>query len=193
MCKSPIVLPEIAPIHRPVFKHLFSLKFDSSERVLEVKKAVAKRGVVKYLSTVEPELRRNVFCALAIKGNTPIKTNGKMILRIVNRIGTFKKLFEFDSFIVSPYFVNKKALLLHFLLLSRKSLLLTLFQDANGDGIPNALDPDWVKPLDGTGNQFGKMNARLNGGFGNGFRGANAGMGTGTGICDGSSPKGISR
>jgi len=66
-------------------------------------------------------------------------------------------LFEFDSFIVSPYFVNKKALLLHFLLLSRKSLLLTLFQDADGDGIPNALDPDWVKPLDGTGNQFGKM------------------------------------
>lgn len=26
--------------------------------------------------------------------------------------------------------------------------------DADGDGIPNGLDPDWVRPLDGTGYQM---------------------------------------
>jgi len=29
-----------------------------------------------------------------------------------------------------------------------------LAPDADGDGIPNGLDPDYVKPADGTGNQF---------------------------------------
>jgi len=28
------------------------------------------------------------------------------------------------------------------------------FRDADGDGIPNHLDPDWVKPEDGTGYQM---------------------------------------
>lgn len=27
-------------------------------------------------------------------------------------------------------------------------------RDADGDGIPNCLDPDWVRPLDGTGYQM---------------------------------------
>ncbi|MBC8423085.1 hypothetical protein H8E07_03085 [bacterium] len=30
-----------------------------------------------------------------------------------------------------------------------------LAPDADGDGIPNGLDPDYVRPGDGTGNQFG--------------------------------------
>jgi len=30
-----------------------------------------------------------------------------------------------------------------------------LAPDADGDGIPNGLDPDYVRPLDGTGQQFG--------------------------------------
>jgi hypothetical protein len=30
-----------------------------------------------------------------------------------------------------------------------------LAPDADGDGIPNGLDPDYAPPLDGTGNQFG--------------------------------------
>jgi hypothetical protein len=32
--------------------------------------------------------------------------------------------------------------------------------DEDGDGIPNCLDPDYVKPKDGTGNQFGKGNGK---------------------------------
>ena len=34
------------------------------------------------------------------------------------------------------------------------------FRDHDGDGVPNHLDPDWVKPQDGTGNVAGtkKMN-----------------------------------
>ena len=29
------------------------------------------------------------------------------------------------------------------------------FRDADGDGIPNGLDEDWIRPLDGTGHQLG--------------------------------------
>lgn len=41
-------------------------------------------------------------------------------------------------------------------------------KDADGDGIPNAQDPDFVRPQDGSG----------------------AGSGSGTGVCDGTGPKG---
>jgi len=61
------------------------------------------------------------------------------------------------------------------------------FQDADGDGIPNCQDPDWDKPLDGTGNKFGQMGGKGYGKMGGGFRGA----GAGTGICDGTGPKGM--
>lgn len=30
------------------------------------------------------------------------------------------------------------------------------FRDADGDGIPNCLDEDWVRPLDGSGYQLGQ-------------------------------------
>ncbi len=73
-------------------------------------------------------------------------------------------------------------------------------QDADGDGIPNGQDPDYVRPLDGTGNQY-KRGARptaagstwswqwqwrdlFNGAFG-------FGPGTGTGDCDGTGPHGF--
>ncbi len=38
-----------------------------------------------------------------------------------------------------------------------------LAPDADGDGIPNGMDPDYVKPADGTGNQFGQQSDHLNG------------------------------
>ena len=49
-------------------------------------------------------------------------------------------------------------------------------QDADGDGIPNAQDPDYVRPQDGSGAGYGSGTA--------------AGTGTGTGVCDGTGPKG---
>lgn len=59
------------------------------------------------------------------------------------------------------------------------------FQDADGDGIPNCEDPDWVKPEDGSGNQFGRKGQKGNG------RGAwNNGERPGTGECDGTGPQG---
>lgn len=61
------------------------------------------------------------------------------------------------------------------------------FQDADGDGIPNGEDPDWVRPQDGTGKQLGKMKngsgQRGTGRIGNGQR-------FGNGVCDGTGPKG---
>ncbi len=86
-----------------------------------------------------------------------------------------------------------------------------LAPDADGDGIPNGLDPDYVRPQDGTGNHFG-MNQDGNlfaksfgeDGMGNMNRfgfvygpgdgsgegagpgdGTGFGPGTGTGDCDG--------
>ena len=75
--------------------------------------------------------------------------------------------------------------------------------DDDGDGIPNGQDPDYVKPMDGSGRQFGKMNggATMNG-KGNGYGPGNgtgnqgigprdgSGYGPGTGTCDGTGPKG---
>ncbi|MCF8383824.1 MAG: hypothetical protein K9G39_09610 [Chlorobium sp.] len=44
--------------------------------------------------------------------------------------------------------------------------------DADGDGIPNGQDPDYVRPLDGSGNGGRVVSA------------------TGAGVCDGTGPKG---
>ncbi|MBN1351658.1 hypothetical protein JXJ21_19745 [candidate division KSB1 bacterium] len=66
-------------------------------------------------------------------------------------------------------------------------------QDADGDGIPNCQDTDYVRPQDRTGNKFGqKAGQRNNQGRGfkrEGFKGA----GSGTGDCDGTGSKGMSR
>jgi hypothetical protein len=47
--------------------------------------------------------------------------------------------------------------------------------DADGDGIPNGQDPDYVRPLDGSGRSSGVTSV------------------TGTGVCDGTGPKGTAR
>mgnify|MGYP001054890298 CR=1 FL=1 len=64
-----------------------------------------------------------------------------------------------------------------------------LAKDADGDGIPNGQDPDWVKPADGTGakaqHKIGK------GGFRTGATAA--GRVAGAGVCDGTGPKGTAQ
>jgi len=81
--------------------------------------------------------------------------------------------------------------------------------DDDGDGIPNCQDPDYVKPQDGTGKKLGKMHmfkgTKGNGGFGPGDGTGNTGIGprdgtgfgksagAGTGVCDGTGPKGQGR
>jgi hypothetical protein len=83
-----------------------------------------------------------------------------------------------------------------------------LARDDDGDGVPNGQDPDWVKPEDGSGymarhkngqsDKTGMAQGRKAGqitksGFGKGsFRsGATAAARTsGTGVCDGTGPKG---
>lgn len=64
-----------------------------------------------------------------------------------------------------------------------------LSRDADGDGIPNGQDPDWVKPADGTGakaqHKIGK------GGFRTGATAA--GRVAGAGVCDGTGPKGTAQ
>ncbi|MDP2207564.1 MAG: hypothetical protein Q8K98_02155 [Bacteroidota bacterium] len=74
--------------------------------------------------------------------------------------------------------------------------------DADGDGIPNGKDPDFVKPQDGTGRKMmnGKTAKSGKGGFGPGDGTGNKGVGprdgsgngpgTGTGDCDGTGAKG---
>lgn len=76
--------------------------------------------------------------------------------------------------------------------------------DDDGDGIPNGQDPDYVKPEDGSGNKFMKGTMNKNkfgkGGFGPGDGTGNSGLGprdgtgyglgSGTGTCDGTGPKG---
>ena len=64
--------------------------------------------------------------------------------------------------------------------------------DDDGDGIINCQDPDYVRPKDGTGKKLGKMH----GGQQVSGKGANAGAktgGSGTGVCDGTGPKGKGR
>ena len=83
-----------------------------------------------------------------------------------------------------------------------------LAKDADGDGIPNGQDPDWVKPADGTGyknqnkngqpdeagiTQGKKAGQMTKSNFGKGsFQTGTtaAGMMTGAGVCDGTGPKG---
>jgi hypothetical protein len=77
--------------------------------------------------------------------------------------------------------------------------------DSDGDGIPNGKDPDYKKPLDGSGNKYmngnGNQKRTGKGGFGPGDgtgtgvgpkdgTGFGSGSGTGTGQCDGTGPKG---
>ncbi|HEX2868148.1 MAG TPA: hypothetical protein VHO03_13965 [Ignavibacteriales bacterium] len=59
--------------------------------------------------------------------------------------------------------------------------------DSDGDGIPNGKDPDFVRPQNGQGRKMGM--GRGNGqGKGYGLKGG--AQGTGTGVCDGTGPKG---
>ncbi len=64
--------------------------------------------------------------------------------------------------------------------------------DDDGDGIINCQDPDYVRPMDGTGKKLGKMHGgqSVNGKGGNGL---GTGVCTGTGVCDGTGPKGKGR
>jgi len=64
--------------------------------------------------------------------------------------------------------------------------------DDDGDGIINCEDPDYVRPMDGTGKQFGKMRGDQSG-FGKRGNGEGRGDCTGTGVCDGTGPKGKGR
>jgi hypothetical protein len=79
-----------------------------------------------------------------------------------------------------------------------------VFRDHDNDGVPNCQDPDWQAPKDGTGYKTPARataaGARL-GAAGGGFRGGNmlgnaafrkglGGRGLGTGVCDGTGPKG---
>jgi len=62
--------------------------------------------------------------------------------------------------------------------------------DADGDGIPNGQDADFVRPQDGTGskNMFGKSSGKKGLGSGTGIcdgTGIGSSNGSGTGICDG--------
>jgi hypothetical protein len=67
--------------------------------------------------------------------------------------------------------------------------------DDDGDGILNCQDPDYVRPQDGSGKQLGKMSHK-GGKIGNGGSCTGNGgmvMGKGTGVCDGTGPKGKGR
>ncbi len=80
--------------------------------------------------------------------------------------------------------------------------------DSDNDGIPNCLDPDYVRPMDGSGRKFMRGGSSFRsgrGGYGPGNGTGNAGVrpnnGTGygsgsvirTGVCDGTGPKGNAR
>ena len=64
-----------------------------------------------------------------------------------------------------------------------------LARDDDGDGVPNGQDPDWVKPLDGTG--YKAQHKIVKGSFRTGTMAA--GRTTGTGVCDGTGPKGTAQ
>ncbi|MCU0453351.1 MAG: hypothetical protein MUE68_06805 [Bacteroidetes bacterium] len=65
--------------------------------------------------------------------------------------------------------------------------------DADNDGVPNGKDPDFVRPMDGSGRKYmrGAGKAQNGSGRGKGI-GPQDGSGqcTGTGVCDGTGPKG---
>ncbi len=62
-----------------------------------------------------------------------------------------------------------------------------LAPDADGDGIPNGLDPDYVPAMDGTGNRYGAngIGDTFGKGLGVGHYGYGDGTGDGTGPADG--------
>jgi hypothetical protein len=59
--------------------------------------------------------------------------------------------------------------------------------DSDGDGSPNCQDPDYTRPMDGTGRKLGRMHQSLSGGSGSQTC---TGMGKGMGPRDGSGPRG---
>ena len=71
--------------------------------------------------------------------------------------------------------------------------------DVDGDGIPNGMDDDFVRPMDGSGNAFGKGAGNgqggngENGGYGpgDGTGGGRPGDGTGFGPGDCTAPEGV--
>ena len=64
-------------------------------------------------------------------------------------------------------------------------------QDADGDGIPNGRDEDYIRPQDGSGSKRAYGFRRAGSGMGSTmFRGNR--LGSGSGICDGSGPNGLS-
>jgi hypothetical protein len=73
-------------------------------------------------------------------------------------------------------------------------------RDHDNDGVPNGQDADWQAPKDGTGYKGPARTPASGGQFqnGSGFRGGSSagsaafrrGTGSGTGICDGTGPKG---
>jgi hypothetical protein len=66
--------------------------------------------------------------------------------------------------------------------------------DDDGDGILNCNDPDYVKPLDGTGKKLGRaMGNQPRGGSSATSQTSASTLGTGTGVCDGTGPKGKGR
>lgn len=66
--------------------------------------------------------------------------------------------------------------------------------DADNDGVPNGKDPDFVRPMDGSGQKnmrgAGKAQGRGKGIGPQDGSCTGAGSGTGTGVCDGTGPKG---
>ena len=76
-----------------------------------------------------------------------------------------------------------------------------LARDHNNDGIPNCQDPNWTKPQDGTGyqnknrmnsnaNRFGNKNGTQSGNSWNRQSFGQSQGSFGTGVCDGTGPKG---
>lgn len=67
--------------------------------------------------------------------------------------------------------------------------------DDDGDGIPNGQDPDYVRPQDGTGHQFGKMHGagKMYGKTNGQGMGQHNRWGFGNRVCDGTGPKGRGR
>jgi len=79
--------------------------------------------------------------------------------------------------------------------------------DDDGDGIPNCQDPDYVQPKNGSGKKLGQGQGVKGGKGSNGYGpgngtgntgigprdGSGFGAGAGSGLCDGSGPKGNGR
>jgi hypothetical protein len=70
----------------------------------------------------------------------------------------------------------------------------TCVRDHDKDGVPNCIDPDWQRPLDGTGYRNGQGNQGNGQGRSSFNRNNRQSWGgqfcTGTGVCDGTGPHG---